>query len=221
MHRSNSRSGAVRILVFAVTALLSGTALALSLTWQFGGESVDQRPFSASLSFDDAASPVQVFTSTNVIEDPNGGFITDTITTEVFDVDLLQFTLGNDVAGSATGGSIIQANGPGAPFVDQYTVEGDAFLDMPGAGSITTTLKLLIEGDDFFNSLLVDTTPLVNALPGSFQFFDGTTNVVGLLTSLSRVTAVPEPWTLGLMASGLGSLVFLLPAWLRSRRDEE
>jgi len=134
----------------------------------------------------------------------------------------LRFTLGNVITGTAVAGSIRQADGPGAPALDQYSVDATTLLPLPGSGSITGTLSMLIEGDNFFNSLLINPDPLNAVLPGgSFMVFDGSNNVPGILTSVTNVTPMPMPlpWTIGLMASGLGSLLFLLMTGIRGRRE--
>lgn len=208
----------LRIFAFAAAALFSTMALAASLMWEFKGQTSDGTVLSATLSFESTEQPTQVITGTTQV-------ITETVpvTTEYFNFNSLSFNLGypgtNPVlTGTTTVGSIIQKDLVGVGFTDTYRI--DATFE---SGVISYTGVIEISGPDLFNSLLTDVNKLQSNLPGSFNFsgyFGGPGDPGAGITSISDLTApaIPEPWTLGLMLSGLGSFGFLSFAALRSRR---
>jgi hypothetical protein len=217
MKIASIQSMALRILAFATAALFSTVALAMSLTWEFSGQSTDQTPFSATMTFDAFQQPSEVISSTIVVGGTNGGAITETVPvlTEYFAFTELSFELGSGsvlIAQGTTGdGSIIQTDvlGTSGVFTDTYSIEA-----IFSSNAFTQTLTIDISGPDLFNSLLTDINKLQSNLPGAFLAFGNP----GEITGVSELTAIPEPWTLGLVLSGLGSIGFLSFAALRSRR---
>jgi hypothetical protein len=228
MKIASVQSMVLRIFAFATAALFSTMALAASLTWQFSGEANDETPFTAQMTFDPTQSASSVITSTIVV---GGGTtpITTTVPvlTEYYAFSGLSFSLGN-LQGSTTDGSIIQNDLLGSSvYTDTYTIEG-SFGSPQGTitGTVVNSLTMTFSGADLFNSLLTDIGILQGTLPGTFELFTtfvgpGITSTLvidGTITSVSDLTAIPAPWTLGLMLSGLGSFGFLSFAALRSRR---
>lgn len=220
MNTRPSRSQGMRILAFAGAALFSTTALAASLTWQFGGQASDseQTPFAALMSFDRFQSPV--FTQTMVVEGSfEGETFTSTIQTEIFGFSSLVVQLGESGQRGAESGEIVQVDQSGLPgtISDTYTIE--AIFGPGPTNEITATLTMDFAGEDLFNSLLTDVGVLQNNLPGTFRLSDYFGQPIeGIITEVSDLTAIPEPWTFGLLASGLGSLTLLSWLGIRARR---
>lgn len=219
MNISKFRSVGLRIITITMAALFSTMALAISLKWQFEGWANDQAntSFAALMSFD-TSQQGQVITST-ITTDPNGGtnVITATVQTENFTFDALSFALGTEMQGSTAVGSIVQTDvlGTGV-FTDTYSIKA---IFGSQTNTITPTLVIDFMGYDLFNSLLTDVNVLQNNVPGTFLLTAGAFSVTGTIQSVSELTAIPEPWTLGLMFSGLGSLTFLSLFAIRSRRN--
>ena len=204
MQITDVRKIGLRIIVFAAAALFSTMALALPIIFEFTGEGTDLTPFTATMTFEASQQPSQVISSTIIIP----GAITETKQiTEYYSFSDLSFYLGDDLGAIAQGttsyGSIIQTDvlGAGAVFSDTYSIEAL----FPSGQYFTQTLTINISGSDLFNSLLTDANTLQSNLPGSFLGF----GYEGVITGVSEVTEVPEPWTLGLMLTGLASIGFL------------
>lgn len=222
---------ALRILAFATAALFSTAALAAPLIWHFAGQASDgQTAFSAQLTFDPAQSSSNVITSTAVITPTQGITSTVSVSTAYYPFSELTFSLG-DLEGITTTGSIAQTTSPNsAVLTDTYTVEG-SFVSPQGpitstvTATVTNTLTMAFPGLDLPGSLLTDIS-IFQGVTGTFGLIQtsvgpsttSTWSINGTITSVSDLTAIPEPWTLGLMLSGLGSLGFLWFAALRSRR---
>jgi hypothetical protein len=205
MQITDMRKIGLRIIAFAAAALFSTMALALPIIWEFTGASTDQTPFSATMTFEAIQQPSQTISSTITI--PGTITATTPVLTEYFSFTDLSFELGYGSAlieqGSTGDGSIIQTDllGTGAGFTDTYLFEAI----FTSAQYFTQTLTIDISGSDLFNSLLTDVNTLQSNLPGTFLGF----GYEGVITGVSDVTAIPEPWTLGLMLSGLASIGFL------------
>ena len=204
MQITDVRKIGLRIIVFAAAALFSTMALALPIIFEFTGEGTDLTPFTATMTFEASQQPSQVISSTIIIP----GAITETKQiTEYYSFSDLSFYLGDDLGAIAQGttsyGSIIQTDvlGAGAVFSDTYSIEAL----FPSGQYFTQTLTINISGSDLFNSLLTDANTLQSNLPGTFLGF----GYEGVITGVSEVTEVPEPWTLGLMLTGLASIGFL------------
>ena len=208
----NMRKIGLRIVAFVAAALFSTMALAVPIIFEFTGESTNQTPFSATMTFESIQQPTKTISSTIIIP----GSITSTtsvpVLTEYYLFTDLSFYLGFDsvpIAQGSTGdGSIIQTDvlGAGAVFTDTNLIDTYSIEALFTSGqNFTQTLTINISGTDLFNSLLTDANILQSNLPGSFLGF----GYEGVITGVSEVTAVPEPWTLGLMLSGLASIGFL------------
>ena len=206
MQITGMRKIGLRIIVFVAAALFSTMALALPIILEFTGASTDQTPFTATMTFEAVQQPDQVISSTIII--PNTITETTPVLTEYYSFTDLSFYLGYDsggplAEGSTSYGSIIQTDvlGAGAVFTDTYLIEAL----FPSGQTFTQTLTITISGTDLFNSLLTDVNTLQSNLPGTFLGF----GYEGVITGVSEVTEVPEPWTLGLMLTGLASMGFL------------
>jgi len=237
MKTDTMRSVVLRVLGFAAAALFSTIALAVSMTWQFGGSDDDGRSFSALMTFDSTSTPTRTFTDTLTIGGTGTIYpITDTITTLIREYPFsgLSFNLGG-ILGSTGAGSIMQAELlfpstiSNTTFISPYSVQGR--FDGGSGRTISDTLTLGFYGMDLFgSSLLTDVSALRGSLPGVFELTSSDvitatlasslSTITGTIDSVSDLTSIPEPWTLGLMLSGLGSIGFLSRMALRSRRGQ-